>query len=275
MSAKTKPAPQPEPAATNLVQLSIPTPAGDAAQEAMTAMAYVESFTIANASDSAKGQEVRARLNTRIKALNDARMLLTRPIDVAKKTIMDFFAGPVQVFEKAKNALDQKILAYENEQERLRRIEQARLDKIADDERRRLQAIADEAKRKADADAAEKRKQAEAAAAAGRAADAARLMAQAQRVEEKADAKVETFETRASSVIAPIAQAQVASVAGVGFREVPEYEIIDPEQINKPFMSPDDTKIGKVVRSLGLDAVGVVGNGLKVTMKKILASRRT
>lgn len=312
---KMKPA-QPEaaaPAPKNLVQLSIPTPAGDAANEAMTAVTYAESFTIADASDSAKAQEARAKINTKIKALNDARLALTRPIDVAKKTIMDFFAGPVAQFERAKVALDRKIIAYDNAQEELRRAEQRRLDAIAETERRRLQAIADEDRRKSEAKAEQLRKDAEAAIAAGRADDAARLAARAVRVEEKSVAKVEQLEERASSIVATVAQADTARVAGTSFRETPEFEIltnVDPQivigrvakiisnatgamrgaqalaeelheagllsgPINAQFMTPDTVKIGRVVRSLGLDAVGVVGPGIKVEMRKGLASRRT
>jgi hypothetical protein len=277
-AAKQKPAPSPDPAAAaprNLVQLSIPTPAGDAAAEAMTAVAYAESFAIASSSDSAKAQEARARINTKIKALNDARLALTRPIDAAKKVIMDFFAGPISAFERAKIALDRKIIGHENEQEEIRKAEQRRLDKIAADEQQRLRAIADETKRKAEADAAAKRKAAEAAAAAGRQAEADRLNAQAARVEEKAADKADVYQDRAAAVVAHVAQADTARIEGTLFRETPEYEIIDPSRINAPFMTPDEVKIGRVVRSLGLEAVSVVGGGLKVTMKKVLASRRT
>lgn len=277
-AAKTKPA-QPEPAAAstpkNLVQLSIPTPAGDAAEEAMTAVNYAETFAIENAGDSAKAQEARARINSKIKALNDARLALTRPIDVAKKVIMDFFAGPVQQFERAKVALDRKIIAYDNQQEELRRAEQRRRDAIAETERRRLQAIADEDRRKSDAKAEQLRKEADAAAAAGRADEAARLAARAVRVEEKSVAKVEQFEERASSVVATVAIADTARVAGTSFRETFEFEIIDDTKINAAFMAPDLVKIGRVVRSLGLDAAGVIGAGVKIEPKKGLASRRT
>lgn len=275
-AAKQKPAPSPEAAApSNLVNLSIPTPAGDAASEAMTAMTYAEAFTIATSSDSAKAQEARARLNSRIKALNDARLELTRPIDVAKKKIMDFFAGPVALFERARNALDKKIITYENEQEELRRAEQRRLDKIAEDERRRLQSIADEAKRKADAEAAEIRRKADEAAAAGRADEAAKLVAKAVRVEEKADAKAEVFENRAASTVAPVAQIETAKVAGTNMRDVWKFEVTDLSKINPQFLMADETKIGKIVQSLKGDAVGVVGAGLRVFSEKILASRRT
>lgn len=276
-AAKQKPTPSPEESALpkHLVQLSIPTPAGDAAQEAMTAVAYAKAFSVVTASDSAKGQEARARLNTRIKVLTEARLSLTRPIDAAKKVIMDFFAGPILQFTEARDAIDEKVLAYDREQDRVRQAEQRRLDKIAEDERKRLQDIADEAKRKADAEAAAKRKAADEAAAAGRRAEAERLRAQAERVEERADAKAEVFETRAAAIVAPIAQSDTARVAGSSFRDHWEFEVIDATQINPQFMMPDEVKIGRIVTSLKADAVGVVGNGIKVTSRRILASRRT
>jgi hypothetical protein len=274
-AAKQKPAPSPDAIAPkNLVQLSIPTPDGDAASESNTALIYAESFAVASASDSAKAQEARARLNTRIKMLTEARMALTRPIDAAKKTIVDFFAGPISTLTRAKGIFDQKILAYDDEQEELRKAEQRRLDKIAEDERKRLQAIADETARKAREEADKKRREAEAAAAAGRQAEADRLRAAAVRVEEKAADKIEVFETRASSVVAPIAQADTARIAGTSTRETPVFEIVDASKINPQFMMPDEVKIGRVVRSLGLAAADVVG-GIKVTMKKGLASSRT
>jgi hypothetical protein len=276
MAAKPKTAPSPEPAASpkNLVQLSIPTPDGDAASESNKALIYAESFAVVSASDSAKAQEARARLNTRIKTLIEARLALTRPIDAAKKTIMDFFAGPIATLTRAKGLFDEKVLAYDEEQEELRRAEQRRLDKIAEDERKRLQAIADETARKAREEADKKRREAEAAAAAGRQAEADRLRAAAARVEEKAADKVEVFETRASSVVAPIAQADTARIAGTSTRETPVFEILDASQIKPQFMMADEVKIGRVVRSLGLAAADVVG-GIKVTMKKGLASQRT
>ena len=276
-ATKTKTA-QPESAAApqNLVQLSIPTPPGDAAQEAMTAVTYAQAFAITSASDSAKGQEARARLNTKIKTLTEARLSLTRPIDAAKQKIMDFFKDPIAKLTLARDMIDDKVLAWDNEQERIRQAEQRRLDEIARKERERLQMIADEAKRKADAEAAEIRRKADAAAAAGRAAEAAKLSAQAVRVEEKAADKVDQFEQRAATTVAPVAQAETARISGTSFREYPEHEILDPTLIKPEFMMPDEVKIGRVVRSLGLAAVDVVGKGgIKVTMKKGLASRRT
>jgi hypothetical protein len=276
-AAKKKPAPSLEPAAPPVNSVAIATPTAENPDDikAMGALTYAETFSIASASDSAKGQEASQRLNMQIEALDNKRKELTRPLDALKKKWMEFFGGPIEKFKKAKGIIDAKVITWQSEQEELRRAEQRRLDKIAEDERRRLQAIADETARKAREEVDKKRREAEAAAAAGRAEEAAKLRAQAARVEERAADKVDAYEDRASAVVAHVAIADTAQVAGTSFRETPQFEILDATKINAAFMAPDEVKIGRVVRSLGLEAVGVVGPGLKVTMKKGLASRRT
>jgi hypothetical protein len=279
-AAKQKPTPSPDATAAqpkNLVQISIPTPDGDAASESNKALIYAESFAVVSASDSAKAQEARARLNTRIKILTDARMALTRPIDAAKKTIMDFFAGPIATLTRAKGILDEKVIAYDNEQEQIRKAEQRRLDKIAEDERKRLDNIAAETKRKADAEAEELRKQAAEKEAAGDREAAAKLKAKAGRVEEKADAKVEVFEQRASSVVAPIVQAETARIAGTQMRDNWKWRVKDKTKINDAFMMKvtNDAAIDGVVKSMKDEAPSVVGEGIEVYNDRGLASRRT
>lgn len=277
-AAKAKPTPPPKeatPPPRNLVQLSIPTPDGDASKESMTAIEYAKSFEITSSSDSAKAQEARIRLNSRIKSLTDARMALTRPIDEAKKVIMAFFAGPIALFTQAKDILDSKIIAYENEQERQRRAEQRRLDEIAERERQALQRKADDEKRRSEAEAEALRKKAEKAAAAGRTAQAEKLQEQANQVEQSADAAVGDLEDRAAAAVAPIVQADTARVAGAQFRDVWEFTVTDLSKINAAFLMADETKIGRVVQSLKSDAVGVVGEGLAVTSRRILATRRS
>lgn len=275
-AAKQKPA-QPEPVADTgkTVAVLVPTAENPDEIKAMTALTYAQTFTVVSASDSAKGQEASQRLNAAIKTLTDQRMDLTRPLDALKTKWMSFFAAPIDKYKAAKALLDQKVIAYQTLQEELARVEQRRLDKIAADEQARLKAIADETQRKADAEAAEIRRKADAEAAAGRADEAAKLNAKAERVEEKADAKAEIFETRASSVVAAVAQADTAKVAGSRFVDHYDFDIVDATKINATFMTPDLVKIGTIVRSLKLEAVGVVGPGIKVTSKKILASRRT
>jgi hypothetical protein len=276
-AAKTKPRTPPLESAPDANVVTVAAPANDNPDDikAMTALTYAQSFTIASASDSAKGQEACQRLNAQIKALDDKRKELTKPLDALKAKWMAFFGGPIEKLKTAKAILDQKVIAYDAAQEEIRKAEQRRLDKIAEDERKRLQAIADEAERKARETADQKRREADEAAAAGRQAEAEKLLSQAAKVEEKAADKAELFQSRAASVVAPVVQAETVRVSGSSFRTVWEFEIVDVSKINAQFLMPDAVKIGKIVDSLKLDAVAVVGEGIKVTSRKTLASRRS
>lgn len=274
---KTKPAPSPEAGS----ELAVPMPKmermgpdPDDVKDAMTAAQYAQDFKIETARDSAIAQVARGKINTKIKILGDKRLRITRKIDEAKRAIMELFSDPIEKLKAAKVLFDIKIIAYDDAQQEICETEQRRLDKIAADEQQRLQEIANKARIKADADAKKLRDDAAAAEAAGDAARAAEIQAKAERIEDRAEEKAQVFEERASAVVAPIALADTEQVAGSSFREVPEFEVIDEDKINRAFMTPDSVKIGKVVKSLGKDAVGIVGRGLKVTMKKILATRR-
>ena len=62
---------------------------------------------------------------TKIKALNTERLAITRPMDEAKKRVMEFFKAPVAALEGFVEALDAAMLPYiqkKEEEERLARI---------------------------------------------------------------------------------------------------------------------------------------------------------
>jgi hypothetical protein len=271
------PAPATQPA--NLVELSIATPDGSAQTEAMTAATYAKELKIVTARDSLVAQEARARINTRIEVLKEARLKLTRPIDAAKQVIMDFFTGPTSLLKEAKEALDKKILTYDDEQKRIQREAQAKVENDARIERERLQAIADETKRKAEAEAETLRKQAADKAAAGDGLGAAQLMRKAEKTEEKAAAKVETFETRAASVVAPIIQSESTRASGSSFRDNWKWRLKDKAKINTAFLMTvtNDAAIDAIVKSMKGNAeaiAAVVGDGIEVYNDRGLASRR-
>lgn len=277
---QTESANTPEPVApTNLVQLSIPTPAGDAKNEATKALTYAQGVTIVCADDSIIAQEARASINTRIKVLTDARMALTRPIDVAKKVIMDFFGGPIGVLEQAKGLLDGKVLAFDNEQERIRKEAQKKAEEAAQRERDRIQAEANERQRKADEEAAAKRKAADDAAAAGRTEEAAKLNAQADKVVEKAAQRVEVLQDRAASVVAPILQSTSTRASGSSFRDNWKWRLTDKAKIKEAFLMTvtNDTAIDAIVKSMKGNAEAihaVVGDGIEIYNDRGIASRR-
>lgn len=267
------------PDAAPLVQLSIPTPAGDAKNEAAKALTYAQGVTIASADDSIVAQEARASINTRIKTLTDARLALTRPIDVAKKVIMDFFGGPIGVLEQAKGLLDGKVIAYDNEQEQVRKEAQRKLDEAAQRERDRIAAEATERQRVADEEAQRLRDEATALEAAGDISGAEKLANKACKVEEKAQARVEVLQDRAAQVVAPIISRGSAKAPGSMFRDNWKWRLTDIAKVSASFKHevPRDAAIDAIVKSMKGDAESikaVVGAGIEIYNDRGLASKR-
>jgi hypothetical protein len=65
------------------------------------------------------GEEL-STIKKRIKSLTDKRLAITRPMDEAKAQIMDLFRTPIEEYEKAKDIFNSKLIAWEDEQERIR-----------------------------------------------------------------------------------------------------------------------------------------------------------
>ena len=205
--------------------------------EAPKFLEEANAFAVKSAEDSQFAQRARAEINAEIKRLNDKRFELTRPLDKIKADIMSLFSAPITTLQAALRLYDRKILDYNQERERLRRAEQAKLDAQARAERERLQKIAD------------------AAAAKGQ------------------EGKAEIFQERAAAVVAPILQKEPPRAAGVSFRKVWAFRIKNPDKINAPFMAPDEVKIGKLVRSMGLEAAPIIGEGVEIFEQESIASR--
>lgn len=276
---QTESANTPDPAPKDLVNISIPRPAGDANGEAARAIAAANAFTVTDAESSIMAQEVRAKINTKISTLDEARKTLTRPIDVSKQVIMDFFNAPINVLKQAKAILDGKVLTYDNEQAEIRKEAQRKVEAAAAAERQRLQNEANERQRKADEEAAAKRKAAEDAAAAGRAEEAARLNAQAIAVETRAAARVEVLQERAAQVVAPILQSVSTKASGSSFRDNWKWRLTDKSKVKESFLMTvtNDAAIDAIVKSMKGNAEqikAVVGAGIEIYNDRSIASKR-
>ena len=186
---------------------------------------------------STEGYEFAGRKLTEVKAqrkvLDDLRKSFTRPLDQAKKAIMDFFRTPEERLDAAENALKRAMVIWSNEQERIRRAEQAKLEEQARKEREKLMA------------------RAEAAAAKGKDEKALELAAQA------------------STVVAPIAQTTAPKVTGISFREVWKFEVVDPAAVPREYLTVDEQKIRKVVGALKGDTTIP---GVRVWAEKAIAA---
>jgi hypothetical protein len=153
------------------------------------------------------------KVKTLYKTIEEERLSATRPLDETKKRIMEWFRGPLDRLASAENATKGAMISYSNEQDRLRRAEQARLDEIARKEREKLEA------------------QAAKAQAAGKV--------------EKAEAIME----KAQVVAAPVVELTVAKTAGISYRTVWEFEIVDETAIPREWLVPDQKAIGGAIRS--------------------------
>lgn len=180
------------------------------------------------------------RIKGAAKQLEELRTSITKPMDEAKRAVMDLFREPATWLENAETSIKGEMLAYRAELDRRER-EAARVaEEAARAERER---IALEAAR---------------AAEEGRHEDA---RAAAERICE----------------VVPVIQPMRPKPIVAGQREVElwQFEVIDPAKVKPEFMIVDMQKLGKLVRSLKGDAQAIVGEGVRVYMSKTLASTGT
>jgi len=251
----------------------------DDATAAAKAIAVANAFVVEDAESSVMAQETRAKLNTRIKDLGDRRMSITRKMDAAKQDIMDLFAAPINVLKQALDIFDAKVLAFDKDQENIRKEAQKKAEAAAETERQRLKSEADERQRVADADAQRLRDEAAAKEAEGDVEGAAKLTNKAVKVVERAAQRVEVLQDRAAQVVAPILQGGSAKASGSSFRDNWKWRLIDMDLINDGFKKTvtNDDAIGAIVKSMKGNAEAikaVVGNGIEIYNDRGLASRR-
>lgn len=199
---------------TNLVQLSIPIPSHEAEERAQRALDNARSVNIVTVEQYEAGAAELQAIKGKWREIDDARKEMKRPIDEAAKRVQAFFSKPLAFLEQAESIIKSKLVAYQNEQERLRREEQRKAEEAARKERERLEA------------------QAAKAAASGK-------------VE-----KAEQIAERAAAVVAPVIQREAPKVAGIKTREVWQFEVTDPSAVPREYCSVDETKIRKVVGAL-------------------------
>lgn len=134
---------------------------------------------------------------------------LMNPLKAAVKAGLALFAAPELELEEAFGLYKRAMIGFDDEQDRIRRAEQKKLDDAAEADRRKK---ADQAA-KAEADAA-------AARAAGNTAKA-----------EKLEAKAEVLTDQVHTIVAPQVQREVPSVKGISTREVWSAVVLNLEDL--------------------------------------------
>lgn len=155
-------------------------------------------------------------------------MEITRPMDAAKKSVMDLFAKPIDLLTLCRREMDRQILSYDDKVRAEAAAEQRRINEANERETARLAKLAEKAEARGD------------------------------------DAKAEEFRDRASAQVSPVVQAQTVQRAGTSFVETWDFEVTDASKIKPEFLKPDDVKIGKAVRSLHKDAQAIIGEGVRI-----------
>lgn len=196
-------------------------------------VSLASTYTVTTAEHyTAAGDDLK-RVKAAQKRLEEVRTAITRPMDAAKKAVLEFFRAPEAKLADAENRIKRAMIGYQTEQERIRREQQAKLEADARKERERIAA------------------QAAKAEAAGK-------------VE-----KAEALQIRAAQVVAPVVMTEQPKVTGISLREVWRFEVVDATAVPREYLAIDEKKIGQIVRAMKGDTTIP---GVRVWAEKQLAA---
>jgi hypothetical protein len=221
-------------ATTDIIVAPVKTTCADhALQEAQGILDHARAIVIKDQVGYEEAAIALKQLKARAAALEEERTKITKPMDAAKKAVMDLFRKPAEFLGEAERIVKASMVTYSNEQERIRKAEQARLDEIARKEREKIAA------------------QAAKAEAAGK------------------TEKAEALQEKAQNIAAPVVESTVEKTSGISYRTVYEFEIVDAEAIPREWMIPDLKAIGGAVRS----TQGKINiPGIKAVARKTIAA---
>ena len=219
--------------------LEIPAQAKQLIEETEIVVAQAQTFAIATMTDyQLAGEELKA-IKGRMKELDDLRKSMTRPLDNAKKAVLGFFRPVSDGLSQAENLIKRAMLGYQQEQERKRQEEEARLRKIAEDEQRRRNALAT--------------KQAEKARARGN--------------EERAQEILENVPI----IPTPVVLKEQPKVKGIATREIWKFRVVNVSLLPREYMLPN----GKMLLAFAQATKGTIPvPGVEFYSEKIVAAGR-
>lgn len=214
-------------------------------------------------------------IKARISRLDEQRKSITKPLDDAKKAVMALFNPVIDRLTEAEKSVKGAILTYQDEQERKRKEEQARLEAAARAERERAEAAA-----RAQAEEARRLLEESQRAAAAESAEIRRQAEELRQQAEQAAANAAAAQVIAETVVAPAAVEVIDAPQGIGTRGSVEFEVesmLDlvkhiaehPELVN--LLKTDDVKLRAYVRAVGTSARIP---GVRVFVKRSITSRR-
>ena len=111
-------------------------------EQSIELMARAEAFTIATAAEYQTSGDLLRDIKARQKAVTDTRTGITKPMDAAKKRVMDIFKPVSDRLIAAEQTIKAAMLTFAQVEERRQRAEQAERERIAEVERKRLESRA-------------------------------------------------------------------------------------------------------------------------------------
>lgn len=198
-----------------ILETELPEDARAAIAEASVMLGAARKFHISTPNDALRAGEQLRDVVARRKEMEEARFRITRPMDEAKKKVMELFTPALAELTQAERTLKSGIEDYQAEQDRIAAEAQRKADDARRAEQNRLAAQAQAAREKAEAEAAELRRQ---AAEAESDAERARLEEKADQKIDRAEARAEAIEDRALSMPAAVMQSAAPKLAGISSR---------------------------------------------------------
>ena len=191
-----------------------------AQQEAPAMLKKAEAIVILNQSQYESANDVMKVVKTKYKELDTKRKEITKPLDQAKNAVMDLFRQPLELLKQAEATIKKLMIDYADEQDRLRREEQRKLEaKARAEEDRKRKELEERAKKWA---------------AKGKEGKAEELLEQAEEVE----------------VVAPVVAPKVEKVAGLSYQTNWKFKITDVDKIPREYMAPDEVKLGRMATAM-------------------------
>ncbi len=181
--------------------------------------------------------EFRKSIKAKFNEIDGHRKHLKEPYLEGCRRVDEFFRAPLQFLKEAESNAKKQLINYENEQERIAREKQRKLEAEARKKREALEAKARAEREKADREAAELRRKEEEARKANDLAAAVKLRHEAEKIVEKSEVKAETALSKASEIVAPKVEAYIPPVTGQYTKTIWKARVTDAKAV------PDEYKI--------------------------------
>lgn len=179
--------------------------------------------------------------------LEVARKKITKPLDDAKKAVMDLFRSPSDDLVKAEADIKRKMIAYSNEQERIRREQEEKLRREAAAEEARQRKIKEDQERAWREKEEKARKEAEELAAAGREEDARKAREVADMAAEKAKERAQ--QAQEVSVQAPIVAPTVEKLKGISMMKNWKARVVNVDEVPRTYMTVNEQALDKIAKA--------------------------